>query len=119
MGERWVAHGEQGQGAGGAGDVLGGTWLWGQAVGAACITCPLPRTPGSLGPSIPIPTTLRPLWKREATPHPPEPALMGIYPMDGTGGPRQPPTTPSRSSSPQRWAESGGSEGGRDGDSSE
>ncbi|OPJ67903.1 AT-hook-containing transcription factor isoform A [Patagioenas fasciata monilis] len=75
------------------------------------------RTPSSLQPSIPIPTTLRPLWKREATLHPPEPVLMGIYPTDGTGGPHQPPSTPSRSSSPPGWAESGGSEGGPDGNS--
>lgn len=117
--QEWGRGGEQGRGVVGAGDVLGGTWLGGQAVGAACITCPLPRTPGSLEPSIPIPTTLRPLWKREAPAHPPEPALMGIYPTDGTGGPHQPPSTPSQSSSPARWAESGGSEGGPDGNSSE
>ncbi|KAK2535482.1 Akna [Columba guinea] len=78
---------------------------------------PSTGTPGSLEPSIPIPTTLRPLWKREAPAHPPKPALMGIYPTDGTGGPHQPPSTPSQSSSPPRWAESGGSEGGPDGNS--
>ncbi|NXJ88446.1 AKNA factor, partial [Corythaixoides concolor] len=74
-------------------------------------------TPGSLGPSIPVPTTLRPLWKRDATPLPSEPALMGIYPVggqEGTGGPRLPPSTPSQSSSPTRWAGSAGSEVGPD-----
>ncbi|KAM6296916.1 LOW QUALITY PROTEIN: microtubule organization protein AKNA [Aegotheles albertisi] len=82
------------------------------------------RIPGSLGPSIPVPTTLRPLRKREVTPLPSELALMGIYPAEGqgvgsrgTGGPPLPPSTPSPSSSPLRWAESAGSEAGPDGDS--
>ncbi|XP_059685015.1 microtubule organization protein AKNA [Gavia stellata] len=76
-------------------------------------------TPGSLGPSIPIPATLCPPRKREATPLPSETALMGIYPaggQGGTGGARLPPSTPSQSSSPPRWAESVGSEAGPDGD---
>ncbi|NXC32132.1 AKNA factor, partial [Campylorhamphus procurvoides] len=70
-------------------------------------------TSGSLGPSIPIPTTLRAPRKRETTPLPSETALMGIYPtggQGGTGGPCLPPSTPSQSSSPPRWAESAGSE---------
>ncbi|XP_064533205.1 microtubule organization protein AKNA isoform X2 [Pseudopipra pipra] len=74
-------------------------------------------TPGSLGPSIPIPTTLRAPRKRETTPLPSETALMGIYPaggQGGTGGPYLPPSTPSQSSSPPRWAESAGSEAGPD-----
>ncbi|XP_069729373.1 microtubule organization protein AKNA isoform X2 [Phaenicophaeus curvirostris] len=64
-------------------------------------------TPGSLGPSIPIPATLCPPRKKQATPLPSKPALMGIYPtgkQDGAGEPCQTP------GSPQRWAESGGSE---------
>ncbi|KAM6047514.1 LOW QUALITY PROTEIN: microtubule organization protein AKNA [Theristicus caerulescens] len=76
-------------------------------------------TPGSLGPSIPVPTTLRPPRKREATPLPSKTTLMGIYPASGqggTGGPRLPPSTPSQSSSPPRWAESAGSEAGPGGD---
>ncbi|XP_074780070.1 microtubule organization protein AKNA isoform X2 [Athene noctua] len=76
-------------------------------------------TPGSLGLSIPVPTTLRPLRKREATTLPSETALMGIYPagrQGGTGGPCPPPSTPSQSSSPHRWAESAGSEAGPHGD---
>ncbi|NXE07930.1 AKNA factor, partial [Lophotis ruficrista] len=79
-------------------------------------------TPGSLGPSVPVPTTLRPLWKKEGTPLPSKPTLMGIYPsggQGGTGGPRLPPSTPSQSSSPHHWAESAGSEAGPDGDGSE
>ncbi|NXB31672.1 AKNA factor, partial [Eulacestoma nigropectus] len=71
-------------------------------------------TPGSLGPSIPIPTTLRTPRKRGTTPLPSESALMGIYPPRGTGGPRLPPSSPSQSSSPPRWAES--SEAGPDPD---
>ncbi|XP_031986477.1 LOW QUALITY PROTEIN: microtubule organization protein AKNA [Corvus moneduloides] len=71
-------------------------------------------TPGSLGPSIPIPTTLLTPRKREMTPLPSETALMGIYPPGGTGGPRLPPSSPSQSSSPPRWAES--SEAGPDAD---
>ncbi|NXS32185.1 AKNA factor, partial [Pomatostomus ruficeps] len=79
------------------------------------------RTPGSLGPSVPIPSTLRTPRKRETTPCPSETALMGIYPPGGTGGPPLPPSSPSQSSSPPRWAESGGSEAGPDpdGDGSE
>ncbi|NXA87615.1 AKNA factor, partial [Melanocharis versteri] len=73
-------------------------------------------TPGSLGPSIPIPTTLRTPWKRQTTPLPSETALMGIYPPGGTGGPQLPPSSPSQSSSPPRWAESAGSEAGPDPD---
>ncbi|KAM6336926.1 LOW QUALITY PROTEIN: microtubule organization protein AKNA [Alca torda] len=76
-------------------------------------------TPSSLGPSIPVPTTLRPPRKREVTPLPSKPALMGIYPAGGQGGTgelRLPPSTPSQSSSPHRWAESAGSEAGPDGD---
>lgn len=71
-------------------------------------------TPGSLGPSIPIPTALRTPRKREMTPLPSETALMGIYPPGGTEGPRLPPSSPSQSSSPPRWAES--SEAGPDPD---
>ncbi|XP_027761820.1 LOW QUALITY PROTEIN: AT-hook-containing transcription factor, partial [Empidonax traillii] len=73
--------------------------------------------PGSLGPSIPIPTTLRVPRKRVTTPLPSETALMGIYPaggQGGMGGPCLPPSTPSQSSSPPRWAESAGSEAGPD-----
>jgi len=47
---------------------------------------------------------------------------MGTYPsggQGGTGGPRLPPSTPSQSSSPLRWAESAGSEAGPEGDGSE
>ncbi|NWT60401.1 AKNA factor, partial [Erythrocercus mccallii] len=82
---------------------------------------PGPGTPGSLGLSIAIPSTLRTPRKRVATPLPSETALMGIYPPAGTGGPRLPPSSPSQSSSPPRWAESAGSELGPepDGDSSE
>ncbi|KAM6372448.1 LOW QUALITY PROTEIN: microtubule organization protein AKNA [Pluvialis apricaria] len=75
-------------------------------------------SPGSLGPSVPVPVTLRPLRKREVTPLPSKTALMGIYPaggQGGTGGLRRPPSTP-QSSSPPRWAESAGSEAGPDGD---
>ncbi|XP_017684685.1 PREDICTED: AT-hook-containing transcription factor [Lepidothrix coronata] len=74
-------------------------------------------TPGSLGPSIPIPTTLRAPRNRETTALPSETALMGIYPaggQGGTGGLCLPPSTPSQSSSPPRWAESAGSEAGPD-----
>ncbi|KAM6316023.1 microtubule organization protein AKNA [Podargus strigoides] len=77
-------------------------------------------TPTSPGLSIPVPATLRPPRKREVTPLPPETALMGIYPAGGQGGtgdPPLPPSTPSQSSSPPRWAESAGSEAGPDGDS--
>ncbi|XP_066057675.1 microtubule organization protein AKNA isoform X1 [Chamaea fasciata] len=77
---------------------------------------PGPGTPGSLGPSISIPSTLRTLRKRQTTPLPSETALMGIYPPAGTGGPRLPPSSPSQSSSPSRWAESAGSEVGLDPD---
>ncbi|NXB92075.1 AKNA factor, partial [Vidua chalybeata] len=82
---------------------------------------PGPGTPGSLGPSVPIPSSLRTPRKREATPLPSETALMGIFPPGGTGGPRLPPSSPSQSSSPPRWAESAGSEVGPDpdGDGSE
>ncbi|NWI65904.1 AKNA factor, partial [Todus mexicanus] len=76
-------------------------------------------TPSSLGPSIPVPGTLRPLQKREVTPLPSEPALMGIYPgggPGGTGGPQLPPSTPWQSRCPPRWAESAGSDGAPDGD---
>ncbi|TRZ18918.1 hypothetical protein HGM15179_008175 [Zosterops borbonicus] len=73
-------------------------------------------TPGSLGPSIAIPSTLRTPRRRQTTPLPPETALMGIYPAAGTGGPRLPPSSPSESSSPPRWAESAGSEVGPDPD---
>ncbi|XP_072739571.1 microtubule organization protein AKNA [Ciconia boyciana] len=78
-------------------------------------------TPGSLGPSIPVPATLRPPRKREVTPLPSKTALMSIYPASGQGGmggPRLPLSTPSQSSSPPRWAESAGSEAGPDGDGS-
>ncbi|XP_032564562.1 microtubule organization protein AKNA [Chiroxiphia lanceolata] len=74
-------------------------------------------TPGSLGPSIPIPRTLRSPRNRETTPLPSETALMGTYlagGQRGTGGPCLPPSTPSQSSSPPRWAESAGSEAGPD-----
>ncbi|NXU17307.1 AKNA factor, partial [Pardalotus punctatus] len=81
-------------------------------------------TPGSLGPSIAIPSTLRAPRKRVMTPLPSETALMSIYPPrghGGTGGPQPPPSSPSQSSSPPRWAESAGSEAGPDpdGDSGE
>ncbi|KAM6110342.1 LOW QUALITY PROTEIN: microtubule organization protein AKNA [Pterocles gutturalis] len=75
-------------------------------------------THSSLGPSIPIPSTLRPPRKNEVTPLPPEPALMDIYPpgrQGGMGGSCRPPSTPSQSSTPPRWAQSAGSEGGPDG----
>ncbi|NXV69058.1 AKNA factor, partial [Molothrus ater] len=72
---------------------------------------PGPRAPGSLGPSVPIPSSLRSPREREMTPLPSETALMGIYLPEGTGGP---PSSPSRSSSPPRWAE--GSEVGPDPD---
>ncbi|NWY35559.1 AKNA factor, partial [Pheucticus melanocephalus] len=80
---------------------------------------PGPGAPGSLGPSVPIPSSLRTPRERETTPLPSEAALMGIYPPGGTGGPRLPPSSPSQSSSPPRWAE--GSEVGPDpdGDGSE
>lgn len=81
---------------------------------AACITRPVPRTPGLLGPSIPIPATLCPPRKREVIPLPSETALMSIYPVGrqgGTGGARLPPSTPSQGSA--------GSEPGPDGDGSE
>nr|XP_021403766.1 microtubule organization protein AKNA [Lonchura striata domestica] len=77
---------------------------------------PGPGTPGSLGPSVPIPSSLRTPRKRETSPLPSETALMGIYPPGGTGGPRLPPSSPSQSSSPPRWAESAGSEVGPDPD---
>ncbi|NXC90484.1 AKNA factor, partial [Cercotrichas coryphoeus] len=82
---------------------------------------PGPGTPGSLGPSIAIPSALRAPRKRETAPLPSETALVGIYPPGGTGGPRLPPSSPSQSSSPPRWAESAGSEVGPDpdGDGSE
>lgn len=86
------------------------------------MTHPILRTPSSLAPSIPVPTTLHPLRKREVTPLPSETAPMGIYPPGGqgsVGGPRLPPRSPSQSSSPLRWAESAGSEGGPDGDGCE
>ncbi|KAM9256735.1 LOW QUALITY PROTEIN: microtubule organization protein AKNA [Cariama cristata] len=76
-------------------------------------------TPGSLGPSIPVPATLHPPRKREATPLPSKTALVGIYPtggQGGTGGSCLPPSTPSQSSSPRGWAESAGSEAGPDGE---
>ncbi|NXF07378.1 AKNA factor, partial [Smithornis capensis] len=73
-------------------------------------------TPGSLEPSIPIPTTVSTPRKREMTPLPSETALMGIYPTGRQGGPCLPPSTPSQSSSPPRWAESAGSEAGPDPD---
>ncbi|KAM6117406.1 LOW QUALITY PROTEIN: microtubule organization protein AKNA [Phoenicopterus ruber ruber] len=76
-------------------------------------------TPGLLGPSIPVPSTLRPPRKREPTPLPSEPALMDAYPtggQGGTGGPCLPPSTPSPSSSPPRWARARASEAGPDGD---
>ncbi|NWZ74024.1 AKNA factor, partial [Acrocephalus arundinaceus] len=80
-----------------------------------------PGTPGSLGLSISIPSALRTPRKRTTTPLPSETALMGIYPPAGTGEPRLPPSSPSQSSSPPRWAESAGSELGPDpdGDGSE
>ncbi|NWH40028.1 AKNA factor, partial [Chloropsis hardwickii] len=77
---------------------------------------PGPGTPGSPGPPTPVPSTLRPPRERETTPPPPETALMGIYPPGGTGGPRLPPSSPSQSSSPPRWAGSPGSEVGPDPD---
>ncbi|NXK68406.1 AKNA factor, partial [Sylvietta virens] len=82
---------------------------------------PGPGTPGSPGLSIAIPSTLRTPRNRETTPLPSETALMGIYPPGGTGAPRLPPSSPSQSSSPPRWAESAGSEVGPDpdGDGSE
>ncbi|XP_066188572.1 microtubule organization protein AKNA [Sylvia atricapilla] len=77
---------------------------------------PGPGTPGSLGPSIAIASTLRTPRRRETSPLPSEPALMGIYPPAVPGGPRLPPSSPSPSSSPPRWAESAGSELGPDPD---
>ncbi|XP_057261850.1 microtubule organization protein AKNA [Pezoporus wallicus] len=65
--------------------------------------------PGSLGPSIPIPATLHPPWKREVTPLPSETTVM-----DTTGGTCQPPSTPSQSSSPRHWTRSPSSEAGHD-----
>ncbi|NXQ52585.1 AKNA factor, partial [Anthoscopus minutus] len=81
---------------------------------------PGPGTPGSLGLAIPIPSALRTPRKRVMTPLPSETALMDVYPSGGTGGPRLPPSSPSQSSSPPRWAESVGSEvgPGPDGDGS-
>ncbi|NXP74366.1 AKNA factor, partial [Ramphastos sulfuratus] len=79
-------------------------------------------TPGSLGPSIPIPATLHPHRKREVTPLLSETTPTGIYPAGGqgtTGGAHRPPSTPWQSSSPHRWAEGAGSEMGHDGDSSD
>ncbi|NXA08448.1 AKNA factor, partial [Sapayoa aenigma] len=74
-------------------------------------------TPGSLGPSILIPTTLCTPQKREKTPLPSETVVMGPPGRQGgTGGPCLPPSTPSQSSSPPRWAESTGSEAGPDPD---
>uniref|UniRef100_A0A8U8BF81 Uncharacterized protein n=1 Tax=Geospiza parvula TaxID=87175 RepID=A0A8U8BF81_GEOPR len=75
---------------------------------------PGPGAPGSLGPSVPIPSSLHTPRERETTLLPSETALMGIYPLGGTGGPRLPPSSPSQSSSPPRWAE--GSEVGPDPD---
>ncbi|XP_041262913.1 microtubule organization protein AKNA isoform X5 [Onychostruthus taczanowskii] len=77
---------------------------------------PGPGAPGSLGPSVPIPSSLRTPRKRQTTPLPSERALMGIYPPGGTGGAQLPPSSPSQSSSPPRWAESAGSEVGPDPD---
>ncbi|XP_033923633.1 microtubule organization protein AKNA-like [Melopsittacus undulatus] len=68
---------------------------------------PSTGNPSSLGPSIPIPATLHPPWKREVTPLPPETTVMGT-----TGGTCQPPSTPSQSSSPRHWTRSPGSEAG-------
>ncbi|XP_051492800.1 microtubule organization protein AKNA [Apus apus] len=76
-------------------------------------------TPGSLGPSVPIPATLRPPRKREVAPVPFKAALMGISPAGGqgeVGGPQLPPHSSWQGSSPPRWAESAGSEVGPDGD---
>ncbi|XP_054249201.1 microtubule organization protein AKNA [Indicator indicator] len=78
------------------------------------------RTPGSLGPSIPLPATLRPHRKREVTPRPSETTPTGSYLMGGqgsTGSAHLPPSTPWQSSSPHRWAESAGSEVGAGGES--
>ncbi|KAM4647200.1 microtubule organization protein AKNA [Amazona ochrocephala] len=70
-----------------------------------------PRTgnPGSLGPSIPIPATLHPPWKREITPLLSEATVMGT-----AGGTCRPPSTPSHGSSPRQWTRSPGSEAGQD-----
>ncbi|NXG46313.1 AKNA factor, partial [Psilopogon haemacephalus] len=73
------------------------------------------RTPGLLGPSIPIPATLHPCRKREETSFPSKTTPTGIYPTGGqgsTGAAHLPPSTPWQSSSPHRWAESAGSEMG-------
>ncbi|XP_061208926.1 microtubule organization protein AKNA [Neopsephotus bourkii] len=70
---------------------------------------PSTGNPGSLGPSIPIPATLHAPWKREVTPLPSEATVMGT-----TGGTCRPPSTPSQSSSPRRWAQSPSSEAGHD-----
>ncbi|XP_064379717.1 microtubule organization protein AKNA isoform X2 [Dromaius novaehollandiae] len=76
-------------------------------------------TPGSLGRSGPVstPAALRPLQKSEAAPLPSGKALMGTYTTSGHGPPRDsargtslPPSTPSQTSSPPRWAESVASE---------
>ncbi|XP_064027010.1 microtubule organization protein AKNA [Pogoniulus pusillus] len=81
---------------------------------------PASGTPGSLGPSVPIPATLHPHRKREVPPLPSETTPTGIYPAGGqgsTGGAHLPRSTPWQSSSPRHWAESAGSELGHDGDS--
>ncbi|XP_014807805.1 PREDICTED: AT-hook-containing transcription factor [Calidris pugnax] len=44
-------------------------------------------TPGSLGPSIPVPATLRPLRKRDVTPLPSKPAPMAERGPSGTSPP--------------------------------
>ncbi|XP_071622624.1 microtubule organization protein AKNA isoform X2 [Heliangelus exortis] len=73
-------------------------------------------TPGSLGPSVPILSTLcPPPRKREVTPLPSKMALVGIYPaggQEGMGTPHLPPCPPWQSSPPPRWAESRGSKAG-------
>ncbi|XP_053940408.1 microtubule organization protein AKNA isoform X2 [Cuculus canorus] len=76
---------------------------------------PSNATPGSLGPSIPIRATLHHPRKKEVTPLPSKPVLMGIYPTDGQGGMGESRCPPC---SPPRWAESGGSEVGPNGDGS-
>ncbi|XP_021269827.1 AT-hook-containing transcription factor [Numida meleagris] len=66
----------------------------------------------------PIPSPLHP-QKKDAPLLPPAKALMGPYPAPGHGPPQShsvPPSTPSPSSSPLRWAGSQGSELGPEGD---
>lgn len=104
----WGAEGEQGRDAGGV-EMCRVAHGWRTSHGGCLMTHSVPRNPGSLGPSIPIPATLHPPWKREVTPLPTETTVMGT-----TGGTCRPPSTPSQSSSPQHWTRSRGSKAGHD-----